>query len=138
MDRYGTARVIAVGFLAFVVGYALFLRIDGSPSFLGLMLPTMLLIGFGFMLGFPAQNIQAVAGIPDHEQGLASGLVNTSFQLGGAMGLAIVTAVVSGEMSLDAFRPAIAVVTGLAALGLLVALIGLIPAARERLAPSSG
>ena len=138
VDRYGTARVIAVGFLAFVAGYALFLRIDGSPSFLGLMLPTMLLIGFGFMLGFPAQNIQAVAGIPDHEQGLASGLVNTSFQLGGAIGLAIVSAVVSGEMSLDAFRPAIAVVTGLAALGLLVALIGLIPAARERLAPSSG
>ena len=119
VDRYGTARVIAVGFLA-------------------LMLPTMLLIGFGFALGFPSQNIQAVAGIPDHEQGLASGLVNTSFQLGGAMGLAIVTAVVSGEMSLDAFRPAIAVVTGLAGVGLLVALIGLIPAARERLAPSSG
>ena len=138
VDRYGTARVIAVGFLAFVVGYALFLRIDGSPTFLGLMLPTMLLIGFGFMLGFPAQNIQAVAGIPDHEQGLASGLVNTSFQLGGAIGLAIVTAVVSGETSLDVFRPAIAVVAGISALGLLVALIGLIPAARERLAPSSG
>jgi predicted MFS family arabinose efflux permease len=138
VDRYGTTRVIAVGFVAFVLGYALFLRIDGSPTFLGLMLPTMLLIGFGFMLAFPSQNIQAVAGIPDHEQGLASGLVNTSFQLGGAIGLAIVTAVVSGETSLDAFRPAIAVVTGLAALGLLVSLIGLIPAARERLAPSSG
>ena len=35
VDRYGTTRVIAVGFLAFVAGYALFLRIDGSPSFLG-------------------------------------------------------------------------------------------------------
>jgi EmrB/QacA subfamily drug resistance transporter len=138
VDRFGTPRVIAVGMVAFVVGYALFLRIDSSPSFVGLMLPTMLLIGFGFALCFPTQNIQAVAGIPDHEQGLASGLVNTSFQLGGAIGLAIVTAVVSGETSLDAFRPAIAVVTGLAGLGLLVALAGLIPAARDRLARAEG
>jgi MFS family permease len=134
IDRYGTARVIAVGTTAFVVGYALFLRIDGTPSFVDLMLPTMLLIGFGFALSFPSQNIQAVAGIPNHEQGLASGLVNTSFQLGGAIGLAIITAVVAGDMSLDAFRPAIAVVTGLAVLGMLVALAGLIPAARDRLA----
>jgi EmrB/QacA subfamily drug resistance transporter len=126
IDRFGTARVIAVGMAAFVAGYALFLRFDGSPSFADLMLPTMLLIGFGFALSFPSQNIQAVAGIPDHEQGLASGLVNTSFQLGGAIGLAIVTAVVSGETSLEAFRPAIAVVTGLSALGLLVALVGVL------------
>jgi EmrB/QacA subfamily drug resistance transporter len=138
VDRYGTTRLIAVGMAAFVVGYALFLRLDDSPSFAGLMLPTMLLIGFGFALCFPSQNIQAVAGIPDHEQGLASGLVNTSFQLGGAIGLAVVTAVVSGETSLDVFRPAIAVVTGIAALGLLVSLVGLIPAARERLQVEGG
>jgi predicted MFS family arabinose efflux permease len=121
-----------------VIGYALFLRIDNSPSFLELMLPTMLLLGLGFALCFPSQNIQAVAGIQDHEQGLASGLVNTSFQIGGALGLAIVTAVMAGETTLDAFRPAIAVVTGLSALGLLVAFTGLIPGARDRLARAEG
>jgi MFS family permease len=134
VDRYGTARLIAVGMAAFVAAYALFLRLDGSPSYLGLMVPTMLLIGVGFALCFPAQNIQATAGVSDHEQGLASGLVNTSFQLGGAIGLAIVTAVVSGDISVDAFRPAIAVVTGIAALGLIVSVAGLIPAMRDRLA----
>jgi predicted MFS family arabinose efflux permease len=134
VDRYGTPRIIAAGMLAFVVGFALFLRLDGSPSYVGLMLPTMLLIGLGFALCFPAQSIQATAGVADHEQGLASGLVNTSFQLGGAIGLAIVTAVVAGDTSVDAFRPAIAVVVGFAALGLLVSLAGLIPAARDRLA----
>jgi EmrB/QacA subfamily drug resistance transporter len=138
IDRYGTPRVIAAGMVAFVVGFALFLRLDSSPSYVGLMLPTMLLIGLGFALCFPAQNIQATAGVPDHEQGLASGLVNTAFQLGGAIGLAIVTAVVSGETSVDAFRPAIAVVVGIAALGLLASLAGLIPAARDRLAPAEG
>ena len=57
----------------------------------------MLLIGIGFMLLFPVLNIQAVSGVADREQGLASGLVQTSFQLGGAIGLAIVSAVVSGH-----------------------------------------
>jgi MFS family permease len=131
VDRFGTARIIAVGMAAYVVGYALFLRIDASPSFLALMLPTMLLIGLGFALTYPSSNIQAVAGVPDHEQGLASGLVNTSFQLGGAIGLAVVTAVVNGDIALSAFRPAIAVVTGLAAIGLLVALFGVVVQAQE-------
>ena len=45
----------------------------------------MLLIGIGFALGFPALNVAATAGVADHEQGLASGLVNTSFQVGGAL-----------------------------------------------------
>ena len=54
IDRFGTARVIAVGTISFVIGYALFLRIDSSPTFVELMLPTMLLIGFGFALCFPA------------------------------------------------------------------------------------
>ena len=126
VDRFGTARIIAVGALAAVIGYALFLRLDSSPSFVDLMLPTMLLIGTGFALQFPTLNIQGTAGVADHEQGLASGLVNTSFQLGGAIGLAIVTAVVSTSATLDSFRTAIAVVTGIAALGLTIAIAGLV------------
>ena len=54
----------------------------------------MLLIGIGFALGFPSFNMQATTGVADHEQGLASGLINTSFQVGGAIMLAIVSAVV--------------------------------------------
>jgi MFS family permease len=132
VDRYGTGRVILAGSLSFVIGYALFLRIGDSFSYAGLMLPTMLLIGTGFALCFPALNIQATAGVADHEQGLASGLVNTSFQVGGAVVLAVVTAVVSANSGsgadaaalLDGLRPAIAVVTGIAALGLAVAFAG--------------
>ena len=73
VDRFGTGRIIAAGSLAFLVGYALFLRIGDSFSYVGLFLPTMLLIGVGFGLSFPAFNMQATAGIADHEQGLASG-----------------------------------------------------------------
>ncbi|MHB8235206.1 MAG: MFS transporter [Solirubrobacteraceae bacterium] len=131
VQRYGTGRVIATGMAAFVAGYALFLRIGATPSYGALLLPTVLLIGIGFALSFPSLNIQATAGVADHEQGLASGLVNTSFQLGGAIVLAVVTAVIgSGAAShspsavVAAFRPGLAVVTGIAAAGLLVALGG--------------
>ncbi len=94
MDRFGTQRIIAAGSASLLLGYLLFLRWT-APDVPGLMLPTMLLLGTGFALMYPALNIQAVAGVPDHEQGLASGLLNTSFQVGGAIGLAIVSAIVS-------------------------------------------
>jgi EmrB/QacA subfamily drug resistance transporter len=141
VDRFGTERVALVGAVAFLLGYALFLRIGDSFSYAGTFLPTMLLIGIGFALCFPSLNMQATSGVADNEQGLASGLVNTSFQVGGAIGLAVVTAVVTansgsgGDASalLDGFRPAIGVVTGVAALGLIVALAGArIAALRER------
>ena len=97
VDRFGTARIILVGAISFVIGYALFLRIGESLTYATVFLPSMILIGIGFALCFPTLNIQATAGVADHEQGLASGLVNTSFQVGGAIGLAIVTAVVSAN-----------------------------------------
>jgi EmrB/QacA subfamily drug resistance transporter len=140
VDRFGTARVIFAGAISFVIGYALFLRIGESLTYTTVWLPAMLLIGLGFALCFPTLNIQATAGVADHEQGLASGLVNTSFQVGGAIGLAIVTAVVSSNTGggtdaaslLDGFRPGIAVTAAIAALGLAVATAGLVRDARER------
>jgi MFS family permease len=132
VDRFGTARIIAAGAVAFLVGYALFLRIGDSFTYAGIFLPTMLLIGIGFGLSFPAFNMQATAGIANEEQGLASGLVNTSLQVGGALGLAITTAVISansggaiaGPALMDGFQPAIAVVTAISAIGLITALAG--------------
>ena len=137
VDRFGTPRIIAGGALSLLAGYLLFLRLDGSPSYLGLMLPTMLLLGIGFALSFPALNIQAVAGVADHEQGLASGLLNTSFQVGGAVGLAVVSSA-GAAPTLDSFHTAIGVSAGIAVLGLLLAGSALVPAWRERLAAEAG
>jgi MFS family permease len=128
VDRFGTARLIAAGAALFTAGYALFLRVDAVPYVLT-VLPTMLLIGAGFALCYPSLNIQATMGVADHEQGLASGLVNTSFQVGGALVLAIVSAVASGSGDIvDLYRTAIGVVVGVAVLGLVVALAGIAPA----------
>ena len=57
------------------------------------MLPTFLLAGLGFALAFGPLNVAATNGVAAEEQGLAGGLLNTSFQFGGALVLAIVTAV---------------------------------------------
>lgn len=132
--RFGTAPLITAGLLSFVVGYALFVPIDGSPVYTLAILPSMLLLGLGFALTYPAVNMAATSGVADHEQGLASGLVSTSFQLGGALGLAIVTAVITsgstGGSFLDELRPGLAVVTGLAVLGL-TAVLGAVVAQRR-------
>jgi MFS family permease len=141
VDRFGTQRIIGAGALASLLGYALILRIDTVPDYLGVFLPTILLIGIGFMLLFPTLNIQATSGVANHEQGLASGLVQTSFQIGGAVGLAIVTAIVSAQaggstdpgMLMDAYRTALGVAIVAAAMGVVVALSGLLQERRERL-----
>ena len=127
-DRFGTAPILAVGSVALLSGYLVFLGgIDEDPSLTRTVLPGMLLLGVAW-LTFPALNIQAVAGVPDEEQGLASGLLNTSSQVGGAVVLAIVTAVLTstgGPGSLDGIRAGIAVSAGFAVAGLLVTASGL-------------
>lgn len=133
VDRVGTEKMIIVAMGLFVAGYALSLRIGPESAYFSTVFPTIMLLGLGFAIGFPALNIQAVSGVPDHEQGLASGLFNTSNQVGGAVVLAIVTAVISSQSAgvtaptgvLSAYKAGLGVVTGIAALGLLIALSGL-------------
>jgi EmrB/QacA subfamily drug resistance transporter len=133
VDRVGTEKMIIVAMALFVAGYALSLRIGPESAYFSTVFPTIMLLGLGFAIGFPSLNIQAVSGVPDHEQGLASGLFNTSNQVGGAVVLAIVTAVISGQTAgvtastgvLSAYKSGLGVVTGIAALGLVIALTGL-------------
>src|SRR4051794_38521002 len=127
-DRLGPRRLLAGGVAPFLPGHAPFLRGGHSPNYMTDIFPTILLLGMGFALTFPSLNMQATAGVADHEQGLASGLVSTSIQVGGAIVLAISSAVVAsgaGSDFLDAIRPALGVVVGVSALGLLATLSGL-------------
>lgn len=136
ISRYGTTKPILGSTLAFTAGYALFLPIDATPYAIA-FLPSMLLIGLGFALGYGALNVQATAGVADHEQGLAAGLVQTSFQMGGAIVLAAVTAVVGTGTTTD-YRTAIGVVLGVAVLSIVLALAGVVrPSNQEALATTS-
>ena len=101
LERVRTQVLIAVGLASFLVAYVLFLRVAPGLGYAALLLPTMLLLGVGFALTFPSINAQATSGIHDDEQGLASGLVNTSVQIGGAVVLAVVSAILAAAGSAD-------------------------------------
>ena len=97
------------------------------------ILPTMIFAGFGFALAYGPLNIAATNGVAANEQGLASGLVSTSFQFGGALVLAVVTAVNnantvadgSAQGLLDGFQAAVVVSVIAATLGVLVSALPL-------------
>ena len=126
--RFGTRRLITAGLASTAVAYALFIPIGLDSSYAGAMLPTMIFAGLGFALAYGPLNIAATNGVAAHEQGLASGLVSTSFQFGGALVLAVVTAVNnantgadgSPQALLDGFQAAIVVSVIAAALGVVV------------------
>jgi MFS family permease len=93
IERFGVPRLIVAGLTSTVAAYVLFLPIGVHSGYVSALLPTFLLGGIGFGLAYGPLNIAATNGIAAHEQGLAGGLLNTSFQFGGALVLAVVTAV---------------------------------------------
>jgi MFS family permease len=142
VERFGTARIIAVSLSVMAVGYLMFLRLDTSPSYLTMLLPALILIGVGW-IGFPAINIQATAGVEDDEQGLAAGVLQTSMQVGAAIVLAVTTAVIASgadagttpQAALDNFRPGLVFATVVSIVGALVAGLALIPRRQRDEAP---
>ncbi|MGN9837632.1 MFS transporter [Nonomuraea sp. H19] len=92
VNRYGNARVIFTGLVSGLLAFALF-RGVGLDWTYAAMLPSMLLIGLMFAFVYGPLTIVATDGIAEHEQGLAGGLINSSFQFGAALGLSLVTAV---------------------------------------------
>ena len=134
LGRFGPARLVAVAFVLLALAYGLFLRAGVHPDYPSVMLPALLLIGLAFGLGFSSLSVAATAGVPAASQGLAASLFQTSFQVGGAVVLAVVTAVVdaggashveSPAATLAAYRPALVLITAIAAAGMLVGLSGL-------------
>jgi predicted MFS family arabinose efflux permease len=132
VNRFGTTAPIAVGLASLAASYVLFLNIGANTDYLTGMLPTFILAGIGFMLTFGPLNMAATGGVAPEEQGLASGLVYTSFQVGGAIGLAIATAVIdagtagssapagSATALLDGFHPAILTSLAIAVIGIAI------------------
>ena len=126
IGRFGVTRLILAGLISITAGYVLFLPIGLDSTYAAAMLPTFLLAGLGFALAFGPLNVAATTGVAPEEQGLAGGLLNTSFQFGGALTLAIVTAVINANIGpggspqavLDGFHAALYVSVAAALLGL--------------------
>ena len=94
LGRFGPIKLAATAFVCLVIAYAWFLQAGVRPDYPLVMLPSVILIGLAFGLGFASLSVAATAGVANEEQGLASSLFQTFFQVGGAVVLAIVTAVV--------------------------------------------
>jgi len=93
VTRLGVKPVLTLGMLLLGAGLAYFTQISANGSYLVDLFPGFLLIGVGLGFSFVPISIAALAGVTGKEAGLASGLINTSQQIGGALGLAILATV---------------------------------------------
>ena len=146
--RFGLRLMLVAGLAPIVIGFALLTRLPVAGSYPLHLLPTMLLLG-GFGLAFPAMITLAMSGVPDSDAGVASGLVNTTQQVGAALGVAVLSTLAAARTGhlLAAGRPAADALTGgyhvafgtgagLAAAALVLAAVVLRPAASRRRAES--
>ncbi len=95
--RIGVRPVAAVGMLLTIVGMLLFARMPVGGSYASDVLPGMILGALGMGAVFMPLTLVATTGLEDEDQGLASGLFNTSQQVGGALGLAILSTIAAGR-----------------------------------------
>lgn len=93
VTRFGFKPILAAGMVLVAGGVLWFSRMSVGGGFLTDILGASLLAAVGLGLGFVTSTIAAVAGVEPHEQGLASGLINTSQQVGGAIGLAVLSTI---------------------------------------------
>jgi MFS family permease len=95
--KYGIRGPLAVGLLLAAIGLALFTRLPVDGNFWVDVLPSMILLGFGAGIAFNPMLLAAMSDVEPEESGLASGVVNTSFMMGGALGLAVLASVAASR-----------------------------------------
>ena len=93
VTRIGPKPVMAVGFVAMAAGMLWYTQVPVDASYWSDLLPGYLLVGFALPFTFIPVSIAALAGVESHEAGLASGLINTAQQIGGAIGVAVASSV---------------------------------------------
>lgn len=94
IGRIGPRPLVLVGPSLAAIGLLLFgLRLQPDSSYVGVVIPSMVILAFGMGLSFVAVTSSAVAGVPHRDAGVASALLNSGQQVGGAIGLAVLTAV---------------------------------------------
>ena len=95
--RFGIKLPLAAGLLLAAAGLALFARASVDGSFATDVLPGMILLGFGCGMAFNPVLLAAMSEVAPTESGLASGVVNTSFMMGGALGLAVLASLAAAR-----------------------------------------
>jgi EmrB/QacA subfamily drug resistance transporter len=135
VTRVGVRPVLALGMLLLTLGLLWFTQIDAHGSYATDLLPGYILAGVGLGFAFVPDAIAALEGVTPEQAGVASGLINTSQQIGGALGVAILTTVAatrtdnlggaaSGLGGLTSgYRYGFAVAAAMAAIGIVATLL---------------
>jgi EmrB/QacA subfamily drug resistance transporter len=144
--RFGPRATLLPGLVLVAAGLLLLSQISADGSYFAEVLPAMLLVGAGAGLSFPSIMTLAMSGVAPEEAGLASGLVNTSLQVGGAFGLAVLATLATNRTSdllasgtaagpalTSGYRLAFLVAAGIVAVAFAVAVLVLEPV-RDRAA----
>jgi EmrB/QacA subfamily drug resistance transporter len=132
-DRFGPRWLLVVGMCLFAIGLFLFSGLGAGDGFWEL-LPGMLFSGAGVSMLFGPVTAAALSGAPIHKAGIASGVLNTSRQTGGSLGVAVMGAIIAQQAAeavgggrsatsvfIDGYQTAMTVGAGVAVLGALVA-----------------
>jgi EmrB/QacA subfamily drug resistance transporter len=97
VTKFGIKRPLSIGLFLAACGLFLFARMPLQASFIFDILPGMLLLGIGAGIAFNPMLLAAMNDVDRHESGIASGIVNTSFMMGGALGLAILASIAASR-----------------------------------------
>jgi EmrB/QacA subfamily drug resistance transporter len=135
VTRLGVKPVLIAGMSALTAGVVYFTQVSVGGSYFGDLLPGFLLIGLGLGFSFVPISIAALAGVQAAEAGLASGLINTTQQIGGALGIAALSTIATTQTTdgveagtalpialVDGFQAAFLAGTIVAAIGILAAI----------------
>jgi predicted small integral membrane protein len=135
VTRVGVKPVLVIGMATLTAGLVYFTQVSVGGSYLGDLLPGFLLIAVGIGFSFVPISIAALAGVQANEAGLASGLINTSQQVGGALGIAALSTIATSHTDdalaagsalpvalVDGFTAAFIAGAVIAALGIVAAL----------------
>ncbi|MEU0687415.1 MFS transporter [Streptomyces uncialis] len=134
MGRFGAKPMIVGGLLALAAGLLWLSAVEPTGSFLIDVLPASLVAALGMALAYIPAMIAAMAGAPQEQAGLASGIVNTTYNVGSALGLAALTALATthgaGELGdlpalTDGFSAAFLGAAAIAAVGAVITLVAM-------------
>jgi EmrB/QacA subfamily drug resistance transporter len=136
VTRFGFKPVLVSGLIITAIGLVWFGQVSPDGSYVGDVLFPSLLAAIGLGLAFVSMTVAAVSGVEPHEAGLASGLINTSQQIGGALGLAILATVANSRIDdlaasgtpqnvalTEGFQSAFMVGAGIAIVGAILAMV---------------
>jgi EmrB/QacA subfamily drug resistance transporter len=150
VTKVGPKPILVTGLVLTAVGLLLFTQVSVGGSYLGDVLIPSLVVAAGLGFSFVPLTITAVAGVTHNEAGLASGLINTAQQVGGALGLAVLSSIANSRASAvlgsgvpnpaavpnaltEGFQIAFAVGAGFALIGIVIALVAVPSVSRQEL-----